>query len=59
MSLIRSHLINGGTGLRACPNRLAQAETPVPPEVDEMASISWDQPLFPPARDAASVRSVP
>jgi len=29
----RTHLMNGGTGLRACPNEPPQAGTPVPPEI--------------------------
>jgi len=34
---VKTHLITGGTGLRACPNPRAQAGTPVPPGIHEAA----------------------
>jgi hypothetical protein len=37
-AVCRTHLTNGGTGLRACPNSPAQAGTPVPPGIYETAS---------------------
>ena len=41
-----THPINGGTGLRACTNPPAQAETPAPPEVYETPSRSFQSRSF-------------